>query len=524
MERGKIWRNGYAAAGCISRPKDYLSLSYAMIATAMEAKRLGLSSKALFVVPNNIIGDFASDFLELYPSANILMATKKDFEKQNRKRFCARIATGDYDGIIIGHSQFEKIPLSAERQQAMLQKQIAEIVAGIAAAKIEEGPRFTVKQMEKSKKNLEAKLKKLNDQGRKDDVVTFEELGVDRLFIDEADLFKNLFLYTKMRNVGGISQTEAFKASDLFMKCRYLDELTGYKGVVFATGTPVSNSMAEMYTMQRYLQYKTLEDMELTHFDSWAAQFGETTCSMELKPEGTGFQQKTRFSNFYNLPELMAMFKEVADIQTADMLDLPVPKVHYETVVCKPSEIQKEMILSYADRADAVRNGSVDPTVDNMLLITNDGRKLALDQRLINPLFPDFEGSKVNVCADNVYRIWEETQKDRLTQLVFCDLSTPGKQKPVEMQENEDGTMAVAAFQNVYDDMRKKLIDRGIPPEEIAFVHEADNETQKKELFAKVRRGKIRVLFGSTSKMGAGTNVQDKLIALHDLDCRATRS
>lgn len=498
--------------------------TYAMIATAMEAKRLGLSSKALFVVPNNIIGDFASDFLELYPSANILMATKKDFEKQNRKRFCARIATGDYDGIIIGHSQFEKIPLSAERQQAMLQKQIAEIVAGIAAAKKEEGARFTVKQMEKSKKNLEAKLKKLNDQSRKDDVVTFEELGVDRLFIDEADLFKNLFLYTKMRNVGGISQTEAFKASDLFMKCRYLDELTGYKGVVFATGTPVSNSLAEMYTMQRYLQYKTLEDMELTHFDSWAAQFGETTCSMELKPEGTGFQQKTRFSNFYNLPELMAMFKEVADIQTADMLDLPVPKVHYETVVCKPSEIQKEMILSYADRADAVRNGSVDPTVDNMLLITNDGRKLALDQRLINPLFPDFEGSKVNVCADNVYRIWEETQKDRLTQLVFCDLSTPGKQKPVEMQENEDGTMAVAAFQNVYDDMRKKLIDRGIPPEEIAFVHEADNETQKKELFAKVRRGKIRVLFGSTSKMGAGTNVQDKLIALHDLDCRATRS
>ena len=492
--------------------------TFAMIATAMEAKRLGLSNKSLFVVPNNIIGDFASDFLKLYPSANILMATKKDFEKQNRKKFCARIATGDYDGIIIGHSQFEKIPLSVERQQAMIKKQIAEVVAGIAAIKYDEGSRFTVKQMEKSKKSLEAKLKKLNDQSRKDDVVTFEELGVDRLFIDEADLFKNLYLYTKMRNVGGISQTEALKASDLFMKCRYLDELTNYKGVIFATGTPVSNSMCEMYTMQRYLQYQTLDELELTHFDSWAAQFGETTCSMELKPEGTGFQQKTRFSSFHNLPELMAVFKEVADIQTADMLHLPVPKANYETVVCKPSEMQKKMVLSFAARADAVRNGTVDSTVDNMLLITNDGRKLALDQRLLNPMLPDFEGSKVNVCADNVYRIWEETKEQRLTQLIFCDLSTPGKKK-IEVQENDDGTLVVADFQNVYEDLRNKLLDRGIPDEEIAFVHEANNETQKKELFSKVRRGKIRVLIGSTPRMGAGTNVQDKLIALHDLDC-----
>lgn len=493
--------------------------SYEMIATAMEAKRLGLSNKSLFVVPNNIIGDFASDFLKLYPSANILMATKKDFEKQNRKKFCARIATGDYDGIIIGHSQFEKIPLSTERQQTMLKKQIAEVVAGIAAAKRQEGSRFTVKQMEKSKKSLEAKLKKLNDQSRKDDVVTFEELGVDRLFIDEADMFKNLYLYTKMRNVGGISQTEALKASDLYMKCRYLDELTGNKGVVFATGTPVSNSMAEMYTMQRYLQYDTLERLELTHFDSWAAQFGETVTSMELKPEGKGFQQKTRFANFYNLPELMAIFKEVADIQTADMLGLPVPKANYETVVCKPSEMQKEMVSSLAERADAVRSGAVDPSVDNMLLITNDGRKLALDQRLLNPMLPDFEESKVNVCAGNIYRIWEDTKEQRLTQLVFCDLSTPGKSNPIEMEKKEDGAFAMTDFQNVYDDLRNKLIARGIPAEEIAFVHEANNEAQKKELFAKVRRGKIRVLLGSTFKMGAGTNVQDKLIALHDLDC-----
>ena len=477
--------------------------SFAMIATAMESKRLGLSSKALFVVPNHIIGDFASDFLDLYPGANILVATKKDFEKQRRKKFCARIATGDYDGIILGHSQFEKIPLSPERQQAMLKRQIAEVVAGIEAAKKQEGSRFTVKQMERSKKSLEAKLKKLNDQSAKDDVVTFEELGVDRLFIDEADLFKNLYLYTKMRNVGGISQTESLKASDLYMKCQYMDEFTGGKGVVFATGTPVSNSMAELYTMQRYLQGNLLKELGLSHFDAWASQFGETVTSMELKPEGQGFQQKTRFSNFYNLPELMALFKEVADIQTADMLNLPVPKAKYETVVCKPSDIQKEMVEALGQRADAVRSGAVDASQDNMLLITNDGRKLALDQRLLNPLLPDMEGSKVNVCAEKVYQIWKNSQKDRLTQLVFCDLSTP----------KTDG------FFSVYNELKDKLVARGIPEEEIAFVHSAANEAQKQQLFGKVRAGQVRVLLGSTAKMGAGTNVQDRLIALHDLDC-----
>ena len=477
--------------------------TYEMIAAAMESKRLGLSSKALFVVPNHIIGDFASDFLDLYPGANILVATKKDFEKQRRKKFCARIATGDYDGIILGHSQFEKIPLSPERQQAMLKKQIAEVVAGIQTAKKQEGSRFTVKQMEKSKKSLEAKLKKLHDQSAKDDVVTFEELGVDRLFIDEADLFKNLYLYTKMRNVGGISQTESLKASDLYMKCQYMDELTGGKGVVFATGTPVSNSMAELYTMQRYLQGNLLKELGLSHFDAWASQFGETVTSMELKPEGQGFQQKTRFSNFYNLPELMALFKEVADIQTADMLNLPVPKAKYETVVCKPSDIQKEMVEALGQRADAVRSGAVDASQDNMLLITNDGRKLALDQRLLNPLLPDVEGSKVNVCAEKVYQIWKDTQKDRLTQLVFCDLSTP----------KTDGSFSV------YNELKDKLVVRGIPQEEIAFVHSAANETQKQQLFGKVRAGQVRVLMGSTAKMGAGTNVQDRLIALHDLDC-----
>ena len=477
--------------------------TYEMIAAAMESKRLGLSSKALFVVPNHIIGDFASDFLDLYPGANILVATKKDFEKQRRKKFCARIATGDYDGIILGHSQFEKIPLSTERQQAMLKRQIAEVVAGIQAAKKQEGSRFTVKQMEKSKKSLEAKLKKLHDQSAKDDVVTFEELGVDRLFIDEADLFKNLYLYTKMRNVGGISQTESLKASDLYMKCQYVDELTGSKGVVFATGTPVSNSMAELYTMQRYLQGNLLKELSLSHFDAWASQFGETVTSMELKPEGQGFQQKTRFSNFYNLPELMALFKEVADIQTADMLNLPVPKAKYETVVCKPSDIQREMVEALGQRADAVRSGAVDASQDNMLLITNDGRKLALDQRLLNPLLPDVEGSKVNVCAEKVYQIWKDTQKDHLTQLVFCDLSTP----------KTDGSFSV------YNDLKDKLVACGIPKEEIAFVHSAANEAQKQQLFGKVRAGQVRVLLGSTAKMGAGTNVQDKLIALHDLDC-----
>ncbi len=477
--------------------------TYEMIATAMESKRLGLSSKAMFVVPNHIIGDFASDFLDLYPGANILVATKRDFEKQRRKKFCARIATGDYDGIILGHSQFEKIPLSTERQQAMLKKQIAEVVEGIQAAKKQEGSRFTVKQMERSKKSLEAKLKKLNDQSAKDDVVTFEELGIDRLFMDEADLFKNLYLYTKMRNVGGISQTESQKASDLYMKCQYMDELTGGKGVVFATGTPVSNSMAELYTMQRYLQGNLLKELGLSHFDAWASQFGETVTSMELKPEGQGFQQKTRFSNFYNLPELMALFKEVADIQTADMLNLPVPKAKYETVVCKPSDIQKEMVEALGQRADAVRSGAVDASQDNMLLITNDGRKLALDQRLLNPLLPDVEGSKVNVCAEKVYQIWKNTREQRLTQLVFCDLSTP----------KTDGSFSV------YNELKDKLVARGIPQEEIAFVHSAANEAQKQQLFGKVRAGQVRVLLGSTAKMGAGTNVQDRLIALHDLDC-----
>ena len=477
--------------------------TYEMIAAAMESKRLGLSGKALFVVPNHIIGDFASDFLDLYPGANILVATRKDFEKQRRKKFCARIATGDYDGIILGHSQFEKIPLSTERQQAMLKRQIAEVVAGIQAAKKQDGSRFTVKQMEKSKKSLEAKLKKLHDQSAKDDVVTFEELGVDRLFIDEADLFKNLYLYTKMRNVGGISQTESLKASDLYMKCQYMDEFTGGKGVVFATGTPVSNSMAELYTMQRYLQGNLLKELGLSHFDAWASQFGETVTSMELKPEGQGFQQKTRFSNFYNLPELMALFKEVADIQTADMLNLPVPKARYETVVCKPSDIQKEMVEALGQRADAVRSGAVDASQDNMLLITNDGRKLALDQRLLNPLLPDMEGSKVNVCAEKIYQIWKNSQKDRLTQLVFCDLSTP----------KTDGSFSV------YNELKDKLVARGIPQEEISFVHSAANEAQKQQLFGKVRAGQVRVLMGSTAKMGAGTNVQDRLIALHDLDC-----
>ena len=477
--------------------------SFEMIAAAMESKRLGLSNKAMFVVPNNIIGDFASDVFRLYPSANILMATKKDFEKKNRKKFCARIATGDYDGVIIGHSQFERIPMSIERQRSTLERQMHDITRGIAEVKEQNGERYTIKQMEKARKGLEAKLKKLNDQSRKDDLVTFEELGVDRLFVDEADLFKNLYLVTKMRNVGGIAQTESQKASDLFMKTRYLDELTGNRGVVFATGTPVSNTMAELFTMQRFLQYDALVKSNLQHFDCWASTFGETVTAMELTPEGTGFQQKTRFSNFYNLPELMAMFKEVADIQTADMLKLPVPKANYHVVTTKPSDMQKEMVAGLSERADKIRKREVDAQEDNMLLITNDGRKLALDQRLINPMLPDFEGSKVNACADNVYRIWKETKEKRLTQLVFSDLSTP----------KSDGSFTV------YEDIKSKLIAKGIPEEEIAFIHQANNEAQKKELFSKVRTGKIRVLLGSTAKMGAGTNVQDLLISLHDIDC-----
>ena len=477
--------------------------TYEMVAAAMEMKRLGLCTKSLIVVPNHITEQWAAEWLQLYPSANILVATKKDFETQNRKKFCSRIATGDYDAIIIGHSQFEKIPMSLERQQAILERQIEEILEGIEQAKAQKAERYTVKQMERTRKSLETRLAKLNDQSRKDDTVTFEQLGVDRLFIDESHYFKNLFLATKMRNVGGIAQTEAQKSSDLFMKCQYLDELTGGRGVIFATGTPISNSMVELYTIQRYLQYRLLQEMGLVHFDDWAGSFGETVTAIELSPEGTGYRAKTRFAKFYNLPELMAAFKEVADIQTADMLCLPVPKANFHTEVIQPSELQKEMIKGLAERAEKIRDGGVDPHVDNMLRITNDGRKLALDMRLIQPLAPDDPNGKVAVCARNVFRIWEQTKEKRSAQLVFCDLSTP----------TTDGSFSV------YDDLKKKLMDAGIPEEEIAFIHTADSEAKKKELFSKVRAGQVRVLLGSTAKMGAGTNVQDKLIALHDLDC-----
>lgn len=477
--------------------------TYEMVAAAMEMKRLGLCTKSLIVVPNHITEQWAAEWLQLYPSANILVATKKDFETQNRKKFCSRIATGDYDAIIIGHSQFEKIPMSLERQQAILERQIEEILAGIEQAKAQKAERYTVKQMERTRKSLEARLAKLNDQSRKDDTVTFEQLGVDRLFIDESHYFKNLFLATKMRNVGGIAQTEAQKSSDLFMKTQYLDELTGGRGVIFATGTPISNSMVELYTIQRYLQYGMLQEMGLVHFDDWAGNFGETVTAIELSPEGTGYRAKTRFAKFYNLPELMAAFKEVADIQTADMLKLPVPKANFHTEAMKPSEIQKEMIKGLAERAEKIHAGGVDPHVDNMLRITNDGRKLALDMRLIQPLAPDDPNGKVAVCARNVYRIWEQTKEKRSAQLVFCDLSTP----------TTDGSFSV------YGNLKKKLMDAGIPEEEIAFIHTADSEAKKKELFSKVRSGQVRVLLGSTAKMGAGTNVQDKLIALHDLDC-----
>lgn len=477
--------------------------TYEMVAAAMEMKRLGLCTKSLIVVPNHITEQWAAEWLQLYPSANILVATKKDFETQNRKKFCSRIATGDYDAIIIGHSQFEKIPISVERQQAILERQIEEILAGIEQARVQKAERYTVKQMERTRKSLEARLAKLNDQSRKDDTVTFEQLGVDRLFIDESHYFKNLFLATKMRNVGGIAQTEAQKSSDLFMKTQYLDELTGGRGVIFATGTPISNSMVELYTIQRYLQYRMLQEMGLVHFDDWASNFGETVTAIELSPEGTGYRVKTRFAKFYNLPELMAAFKGAADIQTADMLGLPVPKANFHTEVIKPSEIQKEMIKGMAERAEKIHAGGVDPHVDNMLRITNDGRKLALDMRLIQPLAPDDSDGKVAVCARNVFRIWEQTKEKRSAQLVFCDLSTP----------TTDGSFSV------YDDLKKKLMDAGIPEEEIAFIHTADSEAKKKELFSKVRSGQVRVLLGSTAKMGAGTNVQDKLIALHDLDC-----
>lgn len=477
--------------------------TYEMTAAAMESKHLGLCSKSLFVVPNHLTEQWAGEFLQLYPSANILVATKKDFETKNRKKFCARIATGDYDAVIIGHSQFEKIPISQERQRMQFEEQISEITGGIRELKEARGERYAIKQLEKTKKNLELKLKKLNDTSRKDDVVTFEELGVDRLFVDEADFYKNLFLYTKMRNVAGLAQTEAQKSSDLFAKCRYLDELTDGRGIVFATGTPISNSITEMYTMQRYLQYETLRRNGLQHFDCWASTFGETVTAIELAPEGTGYRAKTRFARFYNLPELMSMFKEVADIKTADMLNLPVPKANYRNVAVKPSQFQQDMVAELAERAERVRARDVEPYEDNMLKITNDGRKLALDQRLANPMLPDDEASKVNACVENVYRFWQENRDKNLTQLVFCDLSTP----------KNDGNF------NVYDDVRRKLIERGVPADEVAFIHDANTETKKKELFAKVRKGQVRALIGSTFKMGAGTNVQDKLIALHDLDC-----
>ena len=477
--------------------------TFEMVAAAQESKRLGLCNKSLFVVPNHLTEQWAAEYLQLYPAANILVATKKDFETKNRKKFCGRIATGDYDAVIIGHSQFEKIPMSIERQRAILEQQLEEITGGIAELKRNRGENFSIKQLEKSKKSIRQKLDKLNDQTKKDDVVTFEELGVDRLFVDESHYYKNLYLYTKMRNVGGIAQTEAQKSSDLFMKCRYLDEITGGRGTVFATGTPISNSMVELYTIQRYLQYNTLVKNGLQHFDAWASTFGETITAVELTPEGTGYRAKTRFAKFYNLPELMAMFKEIADIKTADMLNLPVPEAKYHNIAVKPSEMQKEMVASLAERAEQVRGGGVDSSIDNMLKITNDGRKLALDQRMLNAMLPDFEGSKINACVNNIYRIWKENADKKSAQLVFCDLSTP----------KNDGTFSV------YNDIRKKLIERGIPESEVKFIHEADTDMKKKELFQKTRKGEVRVLLGSTQKMGAGTNVQDKLIALHDVDC-----
>ena len=494
-----LYGNNTLLAHCVGAGK-----TFQMIAAGMESRRLGLAQKNLYVVPNHLTEQWGADFLRLYPNANVLVATKKDFEPSNRKQFCSRIATGDYDAIIIGHSQFERIPLSPERQKSMIERQIQDITFAIAEAKAEDdGKSFTVKQMEKTKKTLQAKLQKLNDQSRKDDVVTFEQLGVDRLFVDESHFYKNMFLYTKMRNIAGIAQTDAQKSSDMFAKCQYLDEITGGKGVTFATGTPVSNSMVELYTIMRYLQYDTLQKLHLGHFDSWAASFGETVTAIELSPEGTGYRAKTRFARFFNLPELISLFKESADVQTADMLNLPVPEAEYINEVLKPSETQQEMVSSFADRAERVRNGNVDPRTDNMLKITNDGRKLALDQRLINDLLPDEPESKVNLCVENAYQVWEESTSDKSTQLIFCDLSTP----------KADGTF------NVYDDVREKLVAKGIPRKEIAFIHEANTETKKAELFAKVRSGQVRILLGSTPKLGAGTNIQDRLIALHHLDC-----
>ena len=507
-----LYGNNTLLAHCVGAGK-----TFEMVAAAMESKRLGLCQKSLFVVPNHLTEQWASDFLRLYPGANILAATKKDFQPANRKKFCSRIATGDYDAVIIGHSQFEKIPLSAERQTAIIERQIAEITQSIEEIKAEQGERYTIKQMEKMRKTLQTRLDKLNDTSRKDDVVTFEQLGVDRLFVDESHYYKNLFLHTKMRNVAGIAQSEAQKSSDMFAKCQYLDELTGGKGITFATGTPISNSMTELYTNMRYLQYDTLQRMGLGHFDSWASSFGETQTAIELAPEGTGYRAKTRFAKFYNLPELIALFKECADIQTPDMLNLPIPKAEYENVVLQPSEHQKEMVASLAERAEAVRDRSVEPHEDNMLKITNDGRKLALDQRLINPLLPDEEHSKVNALVQKAYEIWDRTKADKSAQLIFCDLSTPkivGKTTAVD----ENDMLEAEVFDDVYHDIKRKLVNRGVPEEEIAFIHEANTELRKTELFGKVRSGQVRFLIGSTQKMGAGTNVQDRLVALHHLD------
>ena len=476
--------------------------SFEMAASAMELKRLGLCQKSLFVVPNHLTEQWASEFLRLYPHAKLLVTSKKDFEPGNRKKFCARIATGDYDAVIIGHSQFEKIPLSAERQERLIQEQMDEIEEAIEEAKAQVGEHFTVKQLEKLRKSLKQKLKKLQGADRKDDVVTFEQLGVDRLFVDESQAFKNLYLYTKMRNVAGLSTSEAQKSSDMFGKCRYLDEITGGRGVIFATGTPLSNSMTEMYTLMRYLQYNTLQQKGLTHFDAWASTFGETTIAIELAPEGTGYRARTRFAKFFNLPELMAMFKEAADIKTSDQLHLPVPDAKFETVVVKPSEIQQDMVQALSERAAEVHSGSVNPSVDNMLKITSDGRKIGLDQRLMNSALPDDPNSKLNACVNNVLRIWNDTKEQKLTQLIFCDMSTP----------KGDGSF------NVYDDIRTKLLNAGVPEQEIEFIHNAGTENKKAELFSKVRSGQVRVLLGSTAKMGAGTNVQTLLVAVHHLD------
>ncbi|MDR1664768.1 MAG: DEAD/DEAH box helicase family protein, partial [Clostridiales bacterium] len=500
--------------------------TFEIAAAAMELKYLGLAHKSLVCVPNHITEQIASDFLTLYPAANILVARKKDFEARNRKKFCAKIATGEYDAVIIGHTQLEKIPVSHERQERLIRGQISEVTAGITAIKSKNGDKISVKGLERTKKSLEAKLDKLLKSKKRDDVVTFEQLGVDRLFVDEAHNFKNLFLYTKMRNVAGIAQTEAQKSSDLFLKCRYMDEITDSRGTILSTGTPISNTMAELYTMQRFLQYKELERMNLIHFDCWASIYGETTTSLEIAPEGNGFRARTRFAKFHNLPELMQMFRCVADIQTADMLNLPVPEAKFETVLVEPSELQKEMVKDLSERAAAVQRREVSPEVDNMLRITTDGRKIGLDQRLINPLLPDDPNSKVNACADNVFGIWNDTKSDRLTQLVFCDFSTPhGRSKAHAAAENPDvadgadAEDAAPLFNNIYDDIKTKLIARGVPEHEIAFIHDADTDERKKELFAKVRQGRVRILLGSTMKMGAGTNVQDRLVVSHDLDC-----